>query len=63
MSEDALAALRRWVASGATWQVRRLGPDGAEVDLVSCDGGETMGHLSSSDPDFVAHVSEVDPRP
>ncbi|MCA0293991.1 MAG: hypothetical protein LCH96_01530 [Actinobacteria bacterium] len=64
MGENALAALRRWEASGATWELRTLDDAGADVDLVSCDGGEVMGRLVSADADFVADVraTAVAPR-
>lgn len=53
---EALAALLRWEAAGGTW-VRRGQRGGAPVvDLVTCDGGQVMGELTSSDPGFVAHV-------
>lgn len=54
---DALAALRRWEASGAGWSVREVDAAGvAVVDLLTCDGGEVVGRLSSADPAFVAYV-------
>ena len=56
MDERALDALRRWEQSGATWALRSLDAGVAEVDLISCDGGERMGRLVSSEPDFVAYV-------
>jgi hypothetical protein len=53
---DALAALLRWEAAGGEWVVRA--PDGAStvVDLTTCDGGDVMGRLVSSSPEFVAYV-------
>ena len=53
---DALAALLRWEAAGGKWVVRA--PDGAStvVDLTTCDGGDVMGRLVSSSPEFVAYV-------
>lgn len=55
-NREALAALLRWEAAGGTW-VRRGQRGGAPVvDLVTCDGGEVMGELTSSEPGFVAHV-------
>ncbi|HEY3407609.1 MAG TPA: hypothetical protein VGK53_05500 [Propionicimonas sp.] len=53
---DALAALLRWEAAGGEWVVRA--PDGAStvVDLITCDGGDVMGRLVSSLPEFVAYV-------
>ncbi|QGF24559.1 hypothetical protein [Raineyella fluvialis] len=53
---NALAALLRWEASGATWELRTSGAERAVVDLCTCDGGQVVGRLVSSDPDFLAHV-------
>lgn len=55
-SPDALAALLRWEASGAGWVLRSLDAGGAVVDLLTCDGGQVVGRLLSSEPGFVAHV-------
>jgi hypothetical protein len=57
---DPLAALLRWEASGATWVVTSVDGPTVSVDLVSCDGGEVMGHLASAEPGFVAHVLAAD---
>lgn len=53
---DALAALRRWESSGATWALRVVGAQAAVVDLITCDGAEIVGRLVSSNPEFVAYV-------
>jgi len=58
VEEDALDALRRWERSGASWALRSLDAGVAEVDLISCDGGERMGRLRSREPDFVAYVTD-----
>jgi hypothetical protein len=59
---DALAALLRWEASGADWVLRELDAGRAVVDLLTCDGGEVMGRLASSEPGFVGHVSATRSR-
>lgn len=53
---DALAALLRWQASGATWMLRPSPGDAVVVELLTCDGGEAVGRLVSSEPEFVEHV-------
>ena len=64
MTRHALAALARWEAAGGTWLVRPDAGESTIVDLITCDGGEMMGQLVSSDPDFVAYVREgVEKRP
>jgi hypothetical protein len=54
-SPDALAALLRWEAAGGTWVAHAHGGS-TIVDLATCDGGEVVGHLSSTLPEFVAYV-------
>ncbi|NUL43722.1 hypothetical protein F7P69_00705 [Cellulosimicrobium funkei] len=53
--------LRRWEESGGTWVVvaRHATPSGNSVtlSLMTCDGGEEMDVLSSSDPWLVEYVS------
>ncbi len=55
---DALAALLRWEAAGASWVrvTRSDGDHSAVVDLITCDGTEVVGRLISSDPEFVAYA-------
>ena len=33
-----------------------MGPEGVAVSLLTCDGGEEMGRIESTDPSFVAYV-------
>ncbi len=60
---EALAELVRWEAAGGVWRASSLGLP-ARVSLLTCDGGEEMEHLESSDPSFIAYlearVREVD---
>jgi hypothetical protein len=55
---DALARLRRWEESGATWRVLVRTPDEVEIALLSCDAGEEMDRLRSADRDVLDHVGE-----
>ena len=52
---DALAALLRWEAAGGTWVAHAQGGS-TTVDLITCDGGEVVGHLNSTSPEFVTYV-------
>lgn len=52
----ALAALLRWEAAGGTWVMRAGKSRSTVVDLTTCDGGDVMGQLVSSSPEFVAYV-------
>lgn len=61
-TDDALEELRRWEDFGAVWEVvRRTGTE-VTVSLCRCDGGEEVGRITSSDPAFLAHVSDGSPR-
>lgn len=52
---EALDQLVRWQAAGGEWRLLTKGPP-AVVDLVTCDGGQEMVRLESSDPAFLAYV-------
>ncbi len=56
MTQDALAAVRRWEQAGGTWKLREARGEHVVVDLITCDGGEVMDQVASSDPEFVAYV-------
>ena len=55
MSED-LDVLRRWEDGGAAWRVLAHGPDAVDIALLTCDAGEQVGRLFSSEPDVREHV-------
>ena len=57
----ALNSLLRWEAAGGTW-VERAAGDSLVVDLISCDGGEVMGRITSSRPEFIAYVRSTNSR-
>ena len=44
--DAALAALRRWTASGGHWAVLAESGEDATVGLYTCDGGEEMERLT-----------------
>lgn len=48
--------LRRWETSGAVWQVVSRTPSGLTVSLLTCNGGEEVDRLVSSDPDLLGFV-------
>lgn len=54
----ALATLVRWEEAGGTWLVRPGVGGSTVVDLITCDGGEVMDQVVSSDPEFVAYVRD-----
>lgn len=66
-----LDRLLRWEDSGGTWQVaarRKTGPDGAQqvreevtLSLLTCDGGEEMDVLTSSEQGVLDHVRSAGP--
>jgi hypothetical protein len=53
-----LDVLRRWESGGATWRVLARTPDGLDVALFTCDAGEQVGRLVSTEPDLLAYVGE-----
>lgn len=57
MSED-VERLRRWTAAGGEWDVLGRTPSGLVVSLLTCDRGEEMGRITSSEPEFVSYVEE-----
>jgi hypothetical protein len=55
VQESALQDLVRWIDAGGEWRVVSRGAS-VTVSLVTCDGGEEMGRVTSADPSFVAFV-------
>ena len=53
---DALERLRRWEQSGATWRIVVRTPDAVEIALLTCDAGEEVDRLRTSDPAVLDHV-------
>jgi hypothetical protein len=51
-----LETLRRWEASGAVWRIADRRPGSVEIALLTCDGGEEVGRLLSSDPALLDYV-------
>lgn len=47
MESDHVEALRRWEGSGGTWRVAVRTPAWLTVELLTCDGGEVMEHLTA----------------
>ena len=45
--------LSRWLAAGGGWRVIVRTPSGLTVALLTCDGGEEMDRIVSSDSSFV----------
>lgn len=55
-SSSAVEVLQRWEDSGGVWRVVSRSGGRTEVSLLTCDAGEEMDRLTSSDPalrDFV----------
>lgn len=49
--EAAPEAIERWETAGGAWIVVRVGERLATVDLLRCDGGETVERLNLTDPE------------
>lgn len=52
-----IGELRDWELNGAVWRPVEILADRAVVDLCSCSG-ELMDRVESTDPEFIAFVSE-----
>lgn len=48
--------LTRWTAAGGRWRVVVRTPTSLTVALLTCDGGEEMERIVSSDSAFAEHV-------
>jgi hypothetical protein len=57
---DLVAQLRRWEESGATWRVVVRTPGAVELALLTCDAGEEVDRVRSSDPAVLDHVGDRD---
>ncbi|GAA1799695.1 hypothetical protein HC028_16530 [Planosporangium flavigriseum] len=54
--EAPVEIVRRWQESGAVWRVVSRTPSGVSIALLTCDGGEEVHRLVSSDPDLIAFI-------
>jgi hypothetical protein len=61
MTDDALARLRRWEESGATWRVIVRTDEDVEIALLTCDAGEEMDRLRSADAELLDYVDRTEP--
>jgi hypothetical protein len=61
MTDDALARLRRWEESGATWRVIVRTDQDVEIALLTCDAGEEMDRLRSADAELLDYVDRAEP--
>lgn len=51
-----LDRLLRWETSGGTWRVLSRTPEGLEIALCRCDGGEEMDRLTTGESTVLAYV-------
>lgn len=52
-----LSRLLRWEETGGGWRVAGVGAGSVTLSLVTCDGGEEMEVLTSTDPAVLGHVA------
>ena len=57
---SAVRVLRRWEDSGAVWRVVSRSAGRIEISLLTCDAGEEMDRLISSDPELRDYVGARD---
>jgi hypothetical protein len=55
---DDVERLRRWEGAGGTWQILGRTPTDVVVALLTCDAGEEVDRLHSTDPALRAYVGE-----
>jgi hypothetical protein len=53
-----LEVLRRWETGGATWRVQARTPASLDIALLTCDAGEQVGRLVSTEADLLAYVGD-----
>ena len=56
----AVDLLRRWEQSGARWRILARTPTEVMVALLSCDSGEEVDRLHSTDPALLAYIGHRD---
>ena len=54
------AVLQRWEGSGAVWRVISRSAGWMVISLLTCDAGEEMDRLTSSDPELLDYVGARD---
>lgn len=55
---DRVAELRRWEEAGAVWRVVGRTASSVTIALLTCDGGEQVGHFTSADPRVLEFVGD-----
>ncbi len=58
--DDPITVLRRWEAAGAVWRVAARTASSVTISLCTCDGGEEVSRIHSTDPGVVAFVTSSD---
>jgi hypothetical protein len=53
-----LDRLLRWEDSGGGWRVAAVGNGSVTLSLVTCDGGEEMAVLTSTESALLDHVGD-----
>lgn len=57
-ADGAVEVLWRWERSGAVWRVLGRSGESLSVGLFTCDGGELVDRLSTSDPAVIEYVGD-----
>lgn len=58
LRENPVEVLTRWQDSGAIWRVVSRTPAGLTIALITCDGREEVGRLTSNDPELLSFVGD-----
>lgn len=57
-SDSVLQALRRWERSGGVWRVQSRSPGRVHVVMLTCDAGEEMDRITSTDPEVLEFIGQ-----
>jgi hypothetical protein len=57
MSDD-VERLRRWEGAGGIWRILGRTPTDLVVALLTCDAGEEVGRLHSTDPALRTYIGD-----
>lgn len=52
--DSAYEQVRRWADSGGVWRVVSRTDERVEIVLLTCDAGEEMGRVTSTEPALLA---------
>jgi hypothetical protein len=58
VEDNVIASLVRWTDSGAMWRVTSRTATAVTISMCTCDGGEVVQRLHSTDPAVLAWLGD-----